>query len=236
MTVRCVKEDSCSEYIPGTQVCKPGKTIRGYTASDSFDLHYYEHNFISHNYERIARNSSLSAENIRHVGNFIRDHSDASCSVSSDMYNAAGNAENHGLYFDDVTTDANNYKSAADGNNSAYTAAIGQIQTLQKTLTRCDKYFIDDSVSSTNSAEQMYNLPTSLSSFKYTQIYQDDYGNPKQTQVTVGFEGSCQYTRETDVSTPDTFAVSGTGGNYSTTYGAGFASMKVLGKNSLLTL
>ena len=254
VTVRCVKEDSCSEYIPGTQVCKPGKTIRGYTASDSFDLHYYEHNFISHNYERIARNSSLSAENIRHVGNFstnisktyrildygsvqdavgnfIRDHSDASCSVSSDMYNAAGNAENHGLYFDDVTTDANNYKSAADGNKSAYTAAIGQIQTLQKTLTRCDKYFTDDSVSSTNSAEQMYNLPTSLSSFKYTQIYQDDYGNPKQTQVTVGFEGSCQYTRETDVSTPDTFAVSGTGGNYSTTYGAGFASMKVLGKN-----
>ena len=254
VTVRCVKEDSCSEYIHGTQVCKPGKTIRGYTASDSFDLHYYEHNFISHNYERIARNSSLSAENIRHVGNFstnisktyrildygsvqdavgnfIRDHSDASCSVSSDMYNAAGNAENHGLYFDDVTTDANNYKSAADGNNSAYTAAIGQIQTLQKTLTRCDKYFTDDSVSSTNSAEQMYNLSTSLSSFKYTQIYQDDYGNPKQTQVTVGFEGSCQYTRETDVSTPDTFAVSGTGGNYSTTYGAGFASMKVLGKN-----
>lgn len=254
VTVRCVKEDSCSEYIPGTQVCKPGKTIRGYTASDSFDLHYYEHNFISHNYERIARNSSLSAENIRHVGNFstnisktykildydsvkgavgnfIRDHSDASCSVSSDMYNAAGNAKNSGLYFDDVTADANNYKSAADGNNSAYTAAIGQIQTLQKTLTRCDKYFTDDSVSSTNSAEQMYNLPTSLSSFKYTQIYQDDYGNPKQTQVTVGFEGSCQYTRETDVSTPDTFAVSGTGGNYSTTYGAGFASMKVLGKN-----
>ena len=254
VTVRCVKEDSCSEYIPGTQVCKPRKTISGYTASDSFDLHYYEHNFISHNYERIARNSSLSAENIRHVGNFstnisktyrildygsvqdavgnfIRDHSDASCSVSSDMYNAAGNAENSGLYFDDVTADANNYKSAADGNNSAYTAAIGQIQTLQKTLTRCDKYFTDDSVSSTNSAEQMYNLPTSLSSFKYTQIYQDDYGNPKQTQVTVGFEGSCQYTRETDVSTPDTFAVSGTGGNYSTTYGAGFASMKVLGKN-----
>ncbi len=254
VTVRCVKEDSCSEYIPGTQVCKPGKTIRGYTASDSFDLHYYEHNFISHNYERIARNSSLSAENIRHVGNFstnisktyrildyrsvqdavgnfIRDHSDASCSVSSDMYNAAGNAENHGLYFDDVTTDANNYKSAADGNNSAYTAAIGQIQTLQKTLTRCDKYFTDDSVSSTNSAEQMYNLPTSLSSFKYTQIYQDDYGNPKQTQVTVGFEGSCQYTRETDVSTPDTFAVSGSSDNYSDTYGAGFASMKVLGKN-----
>lgn len=254
VTVRCVKEDSCSEYIPGTQVCKPGKTIRGYTASDSFDLHYYEHNFISHNYERIARNSSLSAENIRHVGNFstnisktyrildyrsvqdavgnfIRDHSDASCSVSSDMYNAAGNAENHGLYFDDVTADANNYKSAADGNNSAYTAALGQIETLQKTLTRCDKYFTDDSVSTTNSAEQMYNLPTSLSSFKYTQIYQDDYGNPKQTQVTVGFEGSCQYRRETDVSTPDTFAVSGTGGNYSTTYGAGFASMKVLGKN-----
>lgn len=254
VTVRCVKEDSCSEYIPGTQVCKPGKTIRGYTASDSFDLHYYEHNFISHNYERIARNSSLSAENIRHVGNFstnisktyrildyrsvqdavgnfIRDHSDASCSVSSDMYNAAGNAENHGLYFDDVTTDANNYKSAADGNNSAYTAAIGQIQTLQKTLTRCDKYFTDDSVSTTNSAEQMYNLPTSLSSFKYTQIYQDDYGNPKQTQVTVGFEGSCQYTRETDVSTPDTFAVSGSDDNYSDTYGAGFASMKVLGKN-----
>lgn len=254
VTVRCVKEDSCSEYIPGTQVCKPGKTIRGYTASDSFDLHYYEHNFISHNYERIARNSSLSAENIRHVGNFstnisktyrildyrsvqdavgnfIRDHSDASCSVSSDMYNAAGNAKNHGLYFDDVTADANNYKSAADGNNSAYTAALGQIETLQKTLTRCDKYFTDDSVSTTNSAEQMYNLPTSLSSFKYTQIYQDDYGNPKQTQVTVGFEGSCQYRRETDVSTPDTFAVSGTGGNYSTTYGAGFASMKVLGKN-----
>lgn len=254
VTVRCVKEDSRSEYIPGTRVCKPGKTISGYTASDSFDLHYYEHNFISHNYERIARNSSLSAENIRHVGNFstnisktykildydsvkgavdnfIRDHSDASCSVSSDMYNAAGNAENSGLYFDDVTADANNYKSVADGNNSAYTAAIGQIQTLQKTLTRCDKYFTDDSVSSTNSAEQMYNLPTSLSSFKYTQIYQDDYGNPKQTQVTVGFEGSCQYTRETDVSTPDTFAVSGTGGNYSTTYGAGFASMKVLGKN-----
>lgn len=247
VTVRCVKEDSCSEYIPG-------KTIRGYTASDSFDLHYYEHNFTSHNYEKIARNSSLSAENIRHVGNFstnisktyrildygsvqdavgnfIRDHSDASCSVSSDMYNAAGNAENHGLYFDDVTADANNYKSAADGNNSAYTAALGQIETLQKTLTRCDKYFTDDSVSTTNSAEQMYNLPTSLSSFKYTQIYQDDYGNPKQTQVTVGFEGSCQYRRETDVSTPDTFAVSGTGGNYSTTYGAGFASMKVLGKN-----
>lgn len=254
VTVRCVKEDSCSEYIPGTQVCKPDKTIRGYTASDSFDLHYYEHNFTSHNYEKIARNSSLSAENIRHVGNFstnisktyrildygsvqdavgnfIRDHSDASCSVSSDMYNAAGNAENHGLYFDDVTADANNYKSAADGNNSAYTAALGQIETLQKTLTRCDKYFTDDSVSTTNSAEQMYNLPTSLSSFKYTQIYQDDYGNPKQTQVTVGFEGSCQYRRETDVSTPDTFAVSGTGGNYSTTYGAGFASMKVLGKN-----
>lgn len=254
VTVRCVKEDSCSEYIPGTRVCKPDKTIRGYTASDSFDLHYYEHNFISHNYERIARNSSLSAENIRHVGNFstnisktyrildyrsvqdavgnfIRDHSDASCSVSSDMYNAAGNAENHGLYFDDVTADANNYKSTADGNNSAYTAALGQIETLQKTLTRCDKYFTDDSVSTTNSAEQMYNLPTSLSSFKYTQIYQDDYGNPKQTQVTVGFEGSCQYRRETDVSTPDTFAVSGTGGNYSTTYGAGFASMKVLGKN-----
>lgn len=258
VTVRCVKEDSCSEYIPGTQVCKPGKTIRGYTASDSFDLHYYEHNFISHNYERIARNSSLSAENIRHVGNFstnisktyrildyrsvqdavgnfIRDHSDASCSVSSDMYNAAGNAENHGLYFDDVTADANNYKSAADGNNSAYTAAVTQIQTLQKTLTRCDKYFVDDSVSNTNSAEQMYNLPTSLSSFKYTQIYQDDYGNPKQTQVTVGFEGSCRYTRETDVSSPDTFAVSGTGVNYSSTYGAGFASMNVFNTSTALS-
>lgn len=254
VTVRCVKEASCSEYIPGTRVCKPGKTISGYTASSTFDLHYYEHNFTSHNYERIARNSSPSAENIRHVGNFstnisktykildhdsvqgavndfIGDHSDASCSVSSDMYNAAGNAENHGLYFDDVTADANNYKSAADGNNAAYTAALGQIETLQKTLTRCDKYFTDDSVSTTNSAEQMYNLPTSLSSFKYTQIYQDDYGNPKQTQVTVGFEGSCQYTRETDVSTTDTFAVSGSDDNYSDTYGAGFASMKVLGKN-----
>lgn len=256
VTVRCVKEDSCANprYFRGEEVgCISGFT-RGYTASDSFDLHYYEHNFTSHNYERIARNSSSSAENIRHVGNFstnisktyrildygsvqdavgnfIRDHSDASCSVSSDMYNAAGNAENHSLYFDDVTADANNYKSAADGNNSAYTAAISQIQTLQKTLTRCDKYFTDDSVSSTNSAEQMYNLPTSLSSFKYTQIYQDDYGNPKQTQVTVGFEGSCQYTRETDVSTPDTFAVSGSDDNYSDIYGAGLASMKVLGKN-----
>lgn len=258
VTVRCVKEDSCSEYIPGTRVCKPDKTIRGYTASSTFDLHYYEHNFTSHNYERIARNSSPSAENIRHVGNFstnisktykildynsvqhdvngfIGDHSDASCSVSSDMYNAAGNAENHSLYFDDVTADANNYKSAADGNNSAYTAAVTQIQTLQKTLTRCDKYFVDDSVSNTNSAEQMYNLPTSLSSFKYTQIYQDDYGNPKQTQVTVGFEGSCRYTRETDVSSPDTFAVSGTGVNYSSTYGAGFASMNVFNTSTALS-
>lgn len=258
VTVRCVKEDSCSEYIPGTRVCKPDKTIRGYTASSTFDLHYYEHNFTSHNYERIARNSSPSAENIRHVGNFstnisktykildynsvqhdvngfIGDHSDASCSVSSDMYNAAGNAENHSLYFDDVTADANNYKSAADGNNSAYTAAVTQIQTLQKTLTRCDKYFVDDSVSNTNSAEQMYNLPTSLSSFKYTQIYQDDYGNPKQTQVTVGFEGSCRYTRETDVSSPDTFAVSGTGVNYSSTYGAGFASINVFNTSTALS-
>lgn len=256
VTVRCSKSDSCAnpKYFRGEVVGCISGFSKGYSVSTTFDLHYYEHNFTPYNYERIARSSSSSGESIRHVGNFstnisktyrlldykevqgavgtyINEHSDGSCSVSSDMYNAAGNAENHGLYFDDVTADANNYKSAADGNNSAYTAALGQIETLQKTLTRCDKYFTDDSVSTTNSAEQMYNLPTSLSSFKYTQIYQDDYGNPKQTQVTVGFEGSCQYRRETDVSTPDTFAVSGTGGNYSTTYGAGFASMKVLGKN-----
>ncbi len=99
------------------------------------------------------------------------------------------------LYMDDVSAKAESYGKAAEANNNSYKAAVTQIQTLQKTLTRCDKYFTDDSVSSTNSAEQMYNLPTSLSSFKYTQIYQDDYGNPKQTQVTVGFEGSCQYTK-----------------------------------------
>lgn len=188
------------------------------------------------------------------ITDFTNDFGDDySCSYSNTAYDAVKNAQSTiddsskseaeknearaslNLYMDDVSAKANSYKSAADGNNSAYTAAIGQIQTLQKTLTRCDKYFTDDSVSSTNSAEQMYNLPTSLSSFKYTQIYQDDYGNPKQTQVTVGFEGSCQYTRETDVSTPDTFAVSGTGSNYSTTYGAGFANMNVFGSSTSLT-
>ena len=178
---------------------------------------------------------------------------DYSCGYSDTAYDAVKNAQSTiddsskseaeknaaraslNLYMDDVSAKANSYKSAADGNNSAYTAAIGQIQTLQKTLTRCDKYFTDDSVSSTNSAEQMYNLPTSLSSFKYTQIYQDDYGNPKQTQVTVGFEGSCQYTKETDVSTPDTFAVSRNGDNYSDIYGAGFANMNVFGSSTSLT-
>ncbi len=154
-------------------------------------------------------------------------------SKSDSEKNAARAALN--LYMDDVSAKAESYKSAADANNNSYKAAVTQIQTLEQTLTRCDKYFTDDSVSSTNSAEQMYNLPTSLSSFKYTQIYQDDYGNPKQTQVTVGFEGSCRYTRETDVSSPDTVAVSGTGVNYSSLYGAGMSNMNVFNTSTALS-
>lgn len=136
------------------------------------------------------------------------------------------------VYEDNVESKANYYSSQAITSSNAYNAAVSQIESLQQTLTRCDKYFVDDSVSNTNSAEQMYNLPTSLSSFKYTQIYQDDYGNPKQTQVTVGFDGSCQYTKEVDVNNVDTFARSGTGTglNYSAVYGNGYARMNVLGK------
>lgn len=178
---------------------------------------------------------------------------DYSCGYSDTAYDAVKNAQSTidddskseaekntaraalNSYMDDVNSKATSYQNAAAANNNSYKAAVSQIQTLQNTLTRCDKYFVDDSVSNTNSAEQMYNLPTSLSSFKYTQVYQDDYGNPKQTQVTVGFEGSCRYTRETDVSSPDTFAVSGTGVNYSSTYGAGFASMNVFNTSTALS-
>lgn len=154
-------------------------------------------------------------------------------SKSESEKNSARNTLN--LYEDDVAGKANYYSSQATANNNSYTAAVSQVQTLQQTLTRCDKYFVDDSVSSTNSAEQMYNLPTSLSSFRYTQVYQDDYGNPKETQVTVGFDGRCEYKRESDVSSPDTFAISGTGTNYSDTYGKGFANMNVFNTSKALS-
>jgi len=202
-------------------------------------------------------NTKRIITSINSIGNaineFTKKYSGYSCSYKAEEYDAVKNANatlgddskseaeknsaraTLNLYMDDVSAKAESYGKAAEANNNSYKAAVTQIQTLQKTLTRCDKYFVDDSVSTTNSAEQMYNLPTSLSSFKYTQIYQDDYGNPKQTQVTVGFEGSCQYTRETDVSTPDTFAVSGSDDNYSDTYGAGFANMNVFNTSTALS-
>ena len=252
-TVTCKKSPTCAKSIivRGDEHCLSYNSD-GYEVSKDFTFHYYEHNFVSYNYTKVKKNSSVSSESIGYVGtsgtklsktyritdydsvvaavgSFKSDHSDGSCSGSSEMLDSAG-GENHDVYFDNVSAKADSYANAASSNSNSYTAAVNQINTLQNTLTRCDKYFTDDSVSSTNSAEQMYNLPTTLSSFKYTQIYQDDYGNPKETQVTVGFEGSCEYKRESDVSNPDTFAVSGSGTNYSAIYGSGFANMSVFGK------
>ncbi len=262
VTVNCSKAKTCKTYggynPDGTRKCTDYDD--GYNVSKTFGFHYYVHNFSTYSYTKVKQSGSSGINGIgivsdglgsislstayritdydtvqKDINTYINEHSDGSCSVSGDMYKNAGKEENKSLYFDDVAGKANYYSSQATANNNSYTAAVSQVQTLQQTLTRCDKYFVDDSVSSTNSAEQMYNLPTSLSSFRYTQVYQDDYGNPKETQVTVGFDGRCEYKRESDVSSPDTFAISGTGTNYSDTYGKGFANMNVFNTSKALS-
>lgn len=133
---------------------------------------------------------------------------------------------------EDVEAARDNYLNTRNAAKDSYTAAVNRIDELQKTLTRCDKYFTDLSVSSTSSPEYMYNVPTSMSNFKYTQVYQDDYGNPKQAQVTVGFNGNCSLSLEAGVDGVDTFAVSGSGNNYSSDpYGRIYENMIVFGKD-----
>ena len=253
ISVRCHKEKTCkrwSNYRPdGTRTCLEYNND-GYDDSKTLTFHYYEHNFPTYRYYKVKRFGSNAMSIVSDGSDTITlsktykitDYDSVNSSISQfengrtcSINGGTGQSIFVGYAEDNVTSKADYYAGQAAISNNAYTAAVSQVQTLQQTLTRCDKYFVDDSVSSTNSAEQMYNLPTSLSSFKYTQVYQDDYGNPKQTQVTVGFEGSCRYTREADVSSPDTFAVSGTGINYSDVYGRGFSNMSVFNTSTPLS-
>lgn len=123
---------------------------------------------------------------------------------------------------EDVETVRDTYNEKRNNAKNNYNGAVAQIKNLQETLTHCDNYF--NEVEPTD----IYDVPTSMSNFKYTQIYQDDYGNPTQTQVTVGFAGSCTITRKDGA--PDTFATTGGSINYSTDpYGRVYEIMKVFG-------
>lgn len=123
---------------------------------------------------------------------------------------------------EDVETARSKYNENRNNAKNNYNGAVAQIKNLQETLTHCDNYF--NEVEPTD----IYDVPTSMSNFKYTQIYQDDYGNPTQTQVTVGFAGSCTITRKDGA--PDTFATTGGSINYSTDpYGRVYEIMKVFG-------
>lgn len=130
-----------------------------------------------------------------------------------------------------------NYKANAENAKNSYQAAVNKMKELQDDLTKCDKYFTPESTSSTSSAEHMYNVPTSLSNFKYTQVYQDEKGNPKQAQVTIGFAGNCNITGPfADANGVDTFASSGGSNNYSTNpYGRIFELMSVFDSSKTLS-
>ena len=59
-----------------------------------------------------------------------------------------------------------------------------------------------------------------MSTFKYTQVYQDDYGNPKDAQVSVLYEQNCKKTLDENVDGTHVFANSehAGSGNYSSIY------------------
>ena len=148
-----------------------------------------------------------------------------SCSTSSDAQKLLG-LEGE---IEDVETVRTNYKNVREAAKESYNASVNKIKELQKTLTRCDYYFnknskfdgeSDVTFGGTSGSTDLYNVTTTMSTFRYTQIYQDDYGNPKEAQVSVLYEQNCKKTLDENVDGTHVFANSdGAGsGNYSSIY------------------
>ena len=148
-----------------------------------------------------------------------------SCTTSSDaekLLSLASEIEN----VEKVRTEFKNTREAA---KESYNASVKKIKELQKTLTRCDYYFNKNSkfdgennvtYGGTSGTTDLYNVITTMSTFKYTQVYQDDYGNPKEAQVSVLYEQNCQKRLDEELSDGHVFANSEQqgSGNYSTIY------------------
>ncbi len=130
---------------------------------------------------------------------------------------------------EDVETTRTNYKNAREGAKESYNASVNKIKELQKTLTRCDYYFNKNAkfdgennvtYGGTSGSTDLYNLTTTMSTFKYTQVYQDDYGNPKEAQVSVQYNQNCSIKLDEEVGGNHVFANSeqAGSGNYSSIY------------------
>lgn len=148
-----------------------------------------------------------------------------SCSTSSDAQKLLG-LEGE---IEDVETVRTNYKNTREAAKESYNASVNKIKELQKTLTRCDYYFNKNSkfdgendvtFGGTSGSTDLYNVTTTMSTFKYTQVYQDDYGNPKEAQVSVLYEQNCKKTLDENVDGTHVFANSeqAGSGNYSSIY------------------
>lgn len=130
---------------------------------------------------------------------------------------------------EDVEKARTEFKNTREAAKESYNASVKKIKELQKTLTRCDYYFNKNSkfdgennvtYGGTNGTTDLYNVITTMSTFKYTQVYQDDYGNPKEAQVSVLYEQNCQKRLDEELSDGHVFANSEQqgSGNYSTIY------------------
>ena len=162
-----------------------------------------------------------------------------SCSTSSDAQKLLG-LEGE---IEDVETVRTNYKNTREAAKESYNASVNKIKELQKTLTRCDYYFNKNSkfdgendvtFGGTSGSTDLYNVTTTMSTFKYTQVYQDDYGNPKEAQVSVLYEQNCKKTLDENVDGTHVFANSeqAGSGNYSSIYSksGNMETMIVFGK------
>ena len=130
---------------------------------------------------------------------------------------------------EDVEKARTEFKNTREAAKESYNASVKKIKELQKTLTRCDYYFNKNSkfdgennvtYGGTSGTTDLYNVITTMSTFKYTQVYQDDYGNPKEAQVSVLYEQNCQKRLDEELSDGHVFANSEQqgSGNYSTIY------------------
>ena len=130
---------------------------------------------------------------------------------------------------EDVEKARTEFKNTREAAKESYNASVKKIKELQKTLTRCDYYFNKNSkfdgennvtYGGTSGTTDLYNVTTTMSTFKYTQVYQDDYGNPKEAQVSVLYEQNCQKRLDEELSDGHVFANSEQqgSGNYSTIY------------------
>ena len=148
-----------------------------------------------------------------------------SCSASSDAEKLLTLKDS----IEDVEKARTEFKNTREAAKESYNASVNNIKKLQKTLTRCDYYFNKNSkfngeetvtYGGTGGSTDLYNVTTTMSTFKYTQVYQDDYGNPKEAQVSVLYEQNCQKRLDEELSDGHVFANSEQqgSGNYSTIY------------------